>query len=208
MNKAMKFTENKAESQELRKEAFRQMHRRPQNINEDVMKRFWNIDSQCAPVLVEHIAIERLVMKYGDNGFVMISAGRSDESEERNTQSTQELINDLKESGYAYLPIYVGCHGTDNEVDSFVPKFIVFNCDTKGNPMIFQDFYRFALDMCGKYHQDSVFICTVGESSEYRNAQGEKVNKKNDLPHELYVNPIPSSHAVRMRRKGEVMIWE
>ncbi|MBO4875599.1 MAG: hypothetical protein J5542_09870 [Bacteroidales bacterium] len=208
MNKEMKFTENKAESQELRKEAFRQMHRRPQNINEDVMKRFWNIDSQCAPVLVEHVAIERLVKKYGDNGFVMISAGRSDESDERNTQSTRELINYLKGSGFAYLPLYGGNPGTDNDVDSFVPKFIVFNCDVKGNPMIFRDLYRFALDMCGKYSQDSVCICTSGESSEYRNAQGEKVNKKNDLPHELYVNPMPSSHTVRMRRKGEVMIWE
>ena len=52
MNKEMKFTENKAETPELRKEAFRQMHRRPQNVKEDVMKRFWNIDSLCAPVQV------------------------------------------------------------------------------------------------------------------------------------------------------------
>ncbi|MBQ1695598.1 MAG: hypothetical protein II076_06610, partial [Bacteroidales bacterium] len=118
MNKEMKFTENKAESQELRKEAFRQRHRRPQNINEDVMKRFWNIDSQCAPVHMELVAIERLVKKYGDNGFVMISAGRSDESEERNTQSTRELINYLKGSGFAYLPLYGGNPGTDNDVDS------------------------------------------------------------------------------------------
>lgn len=186
-------TINTLKGKETIKESFRSKHRRPRNINEDVMKRFWNIDNQCAPVLVEGITIDRLMKKHGDNGFVIISANRSDESDERNTKATQELIRDLKNSGFAYLPSYGGYHGTDDVVDSFEPNFTVFNYDTKGNPTDFEDLYRFALDMCGKYGQDSVYINAPGKAPEYHNAQGEKVNDtssrdyiKNDLSQEFY----------------------
>ena len=240
---------NEEKERIVRKEDFKKRHKRCTSLKEDVMKRYWNIDFQCAPVLVEKITIDRLMKKHGDNGFVIISANRSDMDDERNTKATQELIRDIKRSGFSYLPTYGGYRGSDDVVDSFEPNFTVFNYDINGNPTNFDDLHKFAIDMCGKYEQDSVYINEPGKAPEYQNKDGEKVSErssrnyvKNNFKKEyftsfsspeeigkhgktqpigrcftsdisfdeskIYVNPMPSSNIVRMRRKGEVMIWE
>jgi len=176
-------------------EEFKKQHRKCSSLKEDVMKRYWNIDFQCAPVLVERITIDRLMKKHGDNGFVIISANRSDMDDERNTVATQGLISDLKASGFTYLPTYGGYRGTDDVVDKFEPNFTVFNYDKDGNPLNFDDLHKFALDMCGKYEQDSVYINEPGKAPEYQNKDGQKVNKrssrkyvKNDMNKEAYTS--------------------
>lgn len=237
--------------QDLLKEAFRRKHRHVRNLNEDVMYRYWGIDRDrnCAPVLIEGITVDRLMKKHGDNGYVILYANRSDEDEDYNTKATQSLISDLKNSGFSYLPSYGGYHGSDNVVDSYEPWFIVFNYNGKGEPQDWNDLYSFALKMCGKYNQDSVYVNAPGEAPNYVDRNGQKTNShssknyvKNDLSQEyytslsspkeiednmskglqvggrftsdiqfenrMYVNPMPCQLSERMRRKGEVMIWD
>lgn len=172
----------------ITRDKFLAMHRRCRNLNEDVMRRYWNIRHQSAPILLEKITIDRLMHKHGDNGFTIISANRSDQPEERNTKANQSLIQDLKNSGFSYLPTYGGYKGTDGVTDEFEPSFVVFNYDENGNPTQWDDLYRFSLDMCSKYEQDSVYIQAPGQAPEWQDEEGNKVNSrssrdyiKNDL---------------------------
>ena len=186
----------KAEQDSL-KEAFRRKHRQARDLNEDVMYRYWGVDRDrnCAPVLIEGITVDRLMKKHGDNGYVILSANRSDEDEDYNTKATQSLISDLKNSGFAYLPSYGGYRGPDDIVDSYEPSFIVFNYNRKGEPQDWNKLYSFALEMCGKYEQTSVYVNAPGEAPNYLNRNGKKVNKrssknyvKNDLSQESYTS--------------------
>ena len=163
-------------------------HRDPKNLDEDVMRKYWNIRHQSAPILLERITVDRLMKKHGDNGFVIVSAHRSDKPDERNTKATQALIQDLKDSGFSYLPTYGGYKGSDGVTDNFEPSFVVFNYDESGNPTEWEDLHRFALDTCAKYEQDSVYVQAPGEAPEYQDEEGNRVNStssrdyaKNDL---------------------------
>ena len=194
-NQLCNVIKNVVEKMVTEQKKFIEKHHDPQNANEDVMKRYWNIDNQSAPVLVEKITIDRLMQKHGDNGFVIISANRSDKPEERNIKATQNLIQDLKNSNFSYLPTYGGYHGTDNVVDVFEPNFTVFNYSQNGNPTNWEDLHKFALDMCAKYEQDSVYINEPGKAPEYQNANGDKINRtstkkyiKNDLNQEYFTS--------------------
>ena len=241
----------KAEQDSL-KEAFRRKHRQARNLNEDVMYRYWGINrnENYAPVLIEGITVDRLMKKHGDNGYVILSANRSGKDEDYNTKATQMLIKDLKNSGFTYLPSYGGYHGSDDVIDSYEPSFIVFNYNEKGEPQDWNKLYSFALEMCGKYKQDSVYVNAPGEAPNYIDSNGQKINShssknyvKNDLSQEyytslssqkklrticqkkgfqvgrrftsdiqfenrMYVNPMPDQLSERMRRKGEIMIWD
>ena len=165
--------------------------------NEDVMKKYWNINRKgnYAPILLEKITIDRLMKKHGNNGFIIISANRSDESEEYNVQNTQELITDLKSSKYSYLPVYGGYKGTDGVTDKYEPSFIVFNYDKNGEPKNWEQLRNFAIYLCDKYAQDSVFVQGPNESPNYLDANGNQTNSrsskniiKNDLNQEYFTS--------------------
>lgn len=263
------------------KESFRLLHEDAKTINEDVMNRFYGISSNHhKPVRIDEITLDRVLKKHGDNGMINISANRSDKPQEENDKQTKELINDLKQSGYSYLPTYGGYRGTDGIEDDYEPSFVVFNYDSKGNPKDFEELKKFALYLCGKYNQDSVLIKAPEEAPVYLNKDGKKVNSdetkqywkndpskqfftsfksKDDVDNEIkakllgkyksycnhnnipktkegfetfynehlkdiasigkrytydirfdecYVNPMPCQLSERMRRKGEIMIWE
>lgn len=263
------------------KENFRKLHQKAQTVNEDVMNRFYGINSNhYKPVKINEVTLDRVLKKHGDNGMINISANRSDEPQEVNDKNTKELISDLKQSGYSFLPTYGGYRGTDGVEDDYEPSFVVFNYNTDGNTRDFNELRQFALELCGKYNQDSVLIKAPDEAPIWVDKNGNKVNSReskkywkndpkqqyftsfkskegvdkeisaklmgkyksycnqNGIPKskegfdkfcqehlndidfigrrytydigfdECYVNPMPCQLSERMRRKGEVMIWE
>lgn len=265
------------------KEQFRVLHHQCINESDDVMKRFYRIESnKNAPVLLEKITLNRIIDKHGNNGFISISANRSDKPQEENDANTQQLIRDIKQNNFGYLPVYGGYRNTETgEEAEYEPSFIVFNFDSNGKPRNFEDLKNFAIAMCGKYNQDCVLIKAPNKNAIYVNDKGEKVNDKetstvwkNDATkpfftsikdensvndeitakishaykqycakqgiaptkngfekfaneynkatignigrrftydisfNECYVNPMPATLTERMRRKGEIMIWE
>lgn len=146
-------------------------------LKEDVMRRFYGITSNGhKPMLCERINLDRIIKKHGRNGYIIISANRSDESEERNTEHTKMLYDEIKKSGYSYLPAYGGYRGTDGVEDDFEPSFLVFNYDTKGNSKDFSILYNLALKWCGEHEQESVMIKAPNEPPKHINADGYKVN--------------------------------
>ena len=202
--------------EEKSKEEFCLKCKKVTSEDEDVMKRYWNINREgnYAPILLEKDTIDRLMRKHGDKGFIIISANRSDESGEYNVQKTQELIADLKLSKYSYLPVYGGRKGKEG-VDNYEPSFIVFNYDKNGNPKNWEPLRRLAIKLCGIYAQDSVFVQSPNESPIYLDAEGKKTDGSANhirftsdiVSSEIYVNPIPCTITERMRREGEILVY-
>lgn len=269
------------EDQRNRKEAFRKLHERAETLKEDVMNRFYGIVSNHnKPVRIDEVTLDRVLQKHGDNGMINISANRSDMPQERNDAQTKALISDLQKSGYSFLPTYGGYRGTNGVEDDYEPSFVVFNYGTNGQPRNFDELKEFALQLCGKYDQDSVLVKAPNQAAIYLDRNGNKVNSResektwkndpkqefftsfkskedvdkeiraklmgkyktychqnnipvtndgfenyyqehlNDIDNigkrytydiqfgECYVNPMPCQLSERMRRKGEIMIWE
>lgn len=198
------------------KEEFRLKCKKATNENEDVMKKYWNINRKgnYAPILLEKITFDRLMKKHGDNGFIIISANKNDESEEYNVQKTQELITDLKLSKYSYLPVYGGRKGKDG-VDNYEPSFIVFNYDKNGNPKNWEQLRSLAIKLCSTYAQDSVFVQGPNESPIYLDADGKKTDSSANhisftsdiVSSEIYINPMPGTITERMCREGEILLY-
>lgn len=164
---------NAEEECKNRKEEFRKLHQKASSINEDVMKRFYNIESNHnKPVRIDEVTLDRVLKKHGDNGMINISANRSDATQEENDANTKSLINDLKNSGYSYLPTYGGYRGTDGVEDDYEPSFVVFNYGVDGKPRDFKELEKFAIEMCNKFHQDCVLIKAPGKDPIYVNSGG------------------------------------
>lgn len=94
----------------------------------------------------------------------------------RNKKADEALRNELVNSKYSFSSVFGGYHGTDSVVDEFEPSYVVYNYTKTGESGAMEDLFKFALDLCGKYKQDSVYVQAPGESPNYYNAHGVKVN--------------------------------
>ena len=155
------------------------------NESQRVMERYYGISSNpYKPLLLEKITLDRIMNKYGSDGYIVISAYRSDKGQEVNDRATRSLISDLKNSGYSYLPVYGGYRDSKTGVeDSFEPSFLVFNYSTNGE--------------------------TYFPSLKPRNEVDlNNVSRRFTLDiEETYVNPIPCTLNEERARKGEIMLW-
>lgn len=217
------------------KEKFRKLHERATHPNEDVMRKYYGIlENKNKPVRIDEVTLDRIINKYGNNGLIYISANRSDQPEERNVTKTKELLSDIKNSGYSYLPTYGRHRGKDGVEDDYEPSFVVFNYTNNGESKDFVELKNLAIYLCEKYEQDSVLVKEPSKAPVWLDGNGEKTNSRvtkegfevfynNHLKDidfigerhtydisfgECYVNPMPQQLVERMRRKGEVMIWE
>lgn len=203
-------------------------------INEDydVMSKYFNIYSNGnMPQQLSEATINRIIDKHGKNGFIIVSANRSDEDRDTNKNNTLSLINDIKNSGYSYFPVYGGYKGTDGVVDEYEPSFFVANYDRNGNVGDFDKLKSLAAEWCGKYNQDSVLVKSPNDPPIYIDRMGNKVsaNSSNnvsinnpnkefftalykkpqgtnrftyDINFECYCNPNPCTLNEYMRRKS------
>lgn len=159
------------------------------------------------------------IMKHGENGFIIISANRSeifsdnpkcDLSNEfikfckennqdfedsrvqttwlqqRNNRCEAELKKILKQSKYAYTPVYGGYHGGDDVADSYEPSYIVYNHvkgGGAGDHLNFDELRDFAIELAKEFKQESVYVRGPGEAPNYIGQDGEIANSsssKND----------------------------
>jgi len=167
------------------------------NENENVMRRYYGIShNEYRPILLKETTLNRILKKHGSNGFVCVSANRSDFPPEVNDANTKSLIQDIKMSGYSYLPTYGGYRSKDTGVmDDFEPSFIVFNYTEEGDNGDFEELRDFALEMCGKYKQHSVMIKYPDEAPTWEDENGNVVSMrssekywKNDASKEYFTS--------------------
>lgn len=228
----------------------------------DVLGTFFDIKNSkgIKPLLEKNL--NRMIKNLERFGAIIISAHRSEMGEEHeiyfdrwcaihniknpqekhkkefmkwfNTKQTKLLIKDLQASKYTYVPVYGGYHDVTNpqNVDSYEVSFVVYNCRRDDKELDFEYLADFAIDLCDKYMQDSVYIQAPGESPNYYDGKGNKVNSKSSKriitndnnqmfftalrPHHnsqrftadiafegLYVNHKPSSIFNRMVRRSK-----
>lgn len=103
----------------------------------------------------------------------------------RNAEKEASLRRDIQKAGFSYTPVYGGYHGKDSTVDSFEPSFAVYCYDRKGNPRDFDELERFAIDMCGKYRQESVYVQAPGKHPVYLDGNGNQVNVSSSMDFKL-----------------------
>lgn len=95
----------------------------------------------------------------------------------RNAMADKELRQDIRNAGYSYTPVYGGYHGSNDVQDSYEPSYVVYNFKQgDDNPGDFYDLEQFAVDMCRKYKQDSVYVQEPNSSPKYLDGDGNQVN--------------------------------
>ena len=95
----------------------------------------------------------------------------------RNAKADKTLKRDIIDAGYSYSPVYGGYHGQDSVRDSYEPSYVVYNHKRGGdNPGDFRELERFAITMCKKFRQDSVYVQAPGSSPKYLDCDGNQVN--------------------------------
>lgn len=97
---------------------------------------------------------------------------------ERNKKAEASLLSDIKSAGYAYSKVFGGYHGSDDVVDEYEPSFVVYNhAPSHSNDYRnWEALKKFAIEMCGKYKQDSVYVQAPNEAPVYLDAQGNQAN--------------------------------
>lgn len=170
----------------------------------NVMRRYYGIlSNDHRPILIEKLNTGALYKRHGDHGFAILTANRSDADSETNERKTRELISDLRDSGYRYLPVYGGYIGTDGVEDDYEPSFILFPYDTRSKSFAdFEPFKKLVLELCGKYNQDSVLVMEPNGTPNYYDRDGMKVNKSSSL--ELFLNDPHRSFFTSFKDKAAV----
>ncbi len=94
----------------------------------------------------------------------------------RNAAADKQLLQDIKNAGYTYTPVYGGYHGSDGVQDSYEPSYVVYNYKRSNEPADFQELEALALKLCSKYHQDSVYVQRPNQPPVYLDCDGNQVN--------------------------------
>lgn len=94
----------------------------------------------------------------------------------RNAHADKELKKDIHKAGFSYTPVYGGYHGKDGVEDSYEPSYVVYCYDRTGQLRDFKDLLDFALKMCRKFKQESVYVQAPGEPPVYLDGQGNQIN--------------------------------
>ncbi len=145
--------------------------------------------------------IGNLISKHSKKGFFIISACRSNLSDEENQKRTNTLKNDLKSLRLTYTVVYGGGFeekqnenkGTTLENPQInETSFLVYNYRrnrndaTKNGSLDRDDLLKIALELCKKYNQDDIFFMEPNGKSHWIDREGnidatfEKKLKVND----------------------------
>lgn len=134
--------------------------------------------------------IKRIIATHSDNGYIVISPCRggadfgidpdasqqeADKLAQINKERVRSIINDIKKSGFSYTPTYGGFienKGSKNETSVYERSFIIYNKDKKGQSGNFSDLFKFGLELCRKYNQDSFLVQAPGDKPKYIKQDG------------------------------------
>ena len=101
---------------------------------------------------------------------------------DRNAKADKHLKNDIMRAGWSFSPVYGGYKGNDGVTDNFEPSFVVYNYNRKGEQKEgFDELKNFAIRMCKKYRQNSVYVQGPGEPPVYLDGNGNQVSTKSSL---------------------------
>ena len=136
---------------------------------------------------VNETTLNRLLNKHTDSGYVMVSACRNDwvshdeddsagcrKNQEMNNRKTDELKQDIYDTGFQYIPVKGGFIEQSTGVPKEEDSFIIVNYKRRSNvpEKNMNELKEIAIDLCGKYNQDSVLIVEPGKKPAYVKRDG------------------------------------
>ena len=141
------------------------------------LKEIFNREANNLPMpLLTEITVNRLLGKHYNSGFVIVSASRSENTNQENNQLTKELFLKLKNSNYSYIPVFGGFienKGSENEQHVYEKSFLILNYNKEGEELPFQDLKNFALEIWSEYNQDSVLLKSPNGQPQYITRGGD-----------------------------------
>ena len=94
----------------------------------------------------------------------------------RNAAAEKELHQDIQKAGFSYTPVYGGYRMKETGEESHEPSYVVYAYTRSGEPVDFKYLEKFALGMCKKYKQESVYVQAPGDPPQYLDYNGNQVN--------------------------------
>ena len=94
----------------------------------------------------------------------------------RNAYADRELKKDILNAGFSYTPVFGGYKMKETGEETHEPSYVVYCYDRNGQPRDFQELKDFALKMCRKYKQESVYVQAPGEPPVYLDADGNQLS--------------------------------
>ena len=123
--------------------------------------------------------IEKSLEKKGGKQFIDADA-MYDEMKEwlrrRNAFADKQLKKDIHDAGFSYTPVFGGYKMQETGEESHEPSYVVYCYNRKGELVKFDYLLQFALDMCRKYKQESVYVQAPGEPPVYLDKDGNQIN--------------------------------
>ena len=96
----------------------------------------------------------------------------------RNAVADSHLRKDIQAAGFSYTPVFGGYKMKDTGEETHEPSYVVYCYDRNGQQLDFQALKDFALKMCRKYKQESVYIQAPGEPPVYMDADGNQISSR------------------------------
>jgi len=94
----------------------------------------------------------------------------------RNAFADRQLRKDIHDAGFSYTPVFGGYRMQETGEESHEPSYVVYCYDRNGQLRDFQELKAFALKMCSKYNQESVYVQAPGEPPVYLDRNGNQIN--------------------------------
>ena len=95
---------------------------------------------------------------------------------EYNRAADKDLKRDIQAAGFSYTPVFGGYRMQETGEETHEPSYVVYAYDRKGQPVDFQTLTDFALKMCLKYRQESVYVQEPGKPPVYLDCDGNQLN--------------------------------
>jgi hypothetical protein len=95
---------------------------------------------------------------------------------DRNKTADQHLKRDIMAAGFSFTPVFGGYKMQETGEETHEPSYVVYAYDRKGQPIDFQVLKDFALKMCLKYRQESVYVQAPNEPPVYLDYTGNQIN--------------------------------
>ena len=127
---------------------------------------------------ISEVSFSRMVDFHAKNGYIMVSASRSENSDTENKKLDKQLKKDIQTAGWTYTPIFGGFVETNKETGEKTNvverSFIVYN-HNKDESKDFASLQKFAIEMCKKYKQEAVLVADpTSKTVAYYDEDGEK----------------------------------
>ncbi len=121
-------------------------------------------------------SLYKLLTVHSNKGYVIVSACRGDKTMAENNANTKRLQEDISNSGWSYKIVrggFVENKGTDEEREVTEDSFVVFNYKRGDKQSDIDALETFAIEMCGKYNQDSVLVVRPDANPMYVTSSGD-----------------------------------